>query len=125
MNQSAPSVTAEQSRGLYDCLQRHAHGHDNAKTARWLVEKLGLPASTGDRVLRALANAATESGFIVCTGNAGYWIPATPEEAEETIGRLQSQGVQMIERAKQLRALVDKHFSKTESASRNVQLSLV
>lgn len=92
------------------CLTQHAYGRTNAKTARQLCRLLGL-STDGDRTLRALANAATDAGQLICTGNDGYWLPADPSEAEETIGRLQSQGVQMLERARQLRTLVERHFT--------------
>jgi hypothetical protein len=111
MNQTAPTIAPEQVQMLYTCLQRHAQGRANAKTARWLVANLGMNKATGDRLLRAIANAATENGLLICTGNAGYWLPDSLAEAEETIGRLHSQGVQMLERAKEMRALVDRHFT--------------
>lgn len=109
--QHAPTPPADDEiKQFYDQLKQHASGQSNAKTARQLVRMMAL-GRNGDRRLRLLANAATESGLLVCTGNAGYWLPATEQEAEETIGRLNSQGLRMLERARELRALVARQFT--------------
>jgi hypothetical protein len=110
MNPSAPRVTSPQIESLYDYLKAHANGLSNAKTARHLAAALHL-GKNGDRVLRALANAATASGLLICTGNEGYWLPATQAEAEETIGRIASQGAKMLQRANELRALVAQKYA--------------
>lgn len=110
-DQHAPTPPADDEiKQFYDQLRQHASGQSNAKTARQLVRLLNL-GRNGDRRLRQLANAATESGMLVCTGNAGYWLPATEQEAEETIGRLHSQGIKMLERARELRVLVSRQFA--------------
>ena len=105
-----PPIDDDQVRAFVEHLQEHAHGRANAQTARQLSRSLHL-GSNGDRLLRAWAHAATEAGIVVCTGNSGYWFPETQAEAEETIGRLYSQGTEMIRRANALRELVARRFA--------------
>lgn len=107
-----PRVDGEQVSRFVAHLQEHALGRANAQTARQLSRSLHL-GPNGDRLLRALAHAATEAGIVVCTGNSGYWLPETQAEAEETIGRLYSQGTEMIRRANALRALVSRRFASS------------
>lgn len=114
MTPSAPPTTPKQVESFHAYLQTHAQGRANAKTARQLAHALHL-GRNGDRLLRALAQKATARGLLVCTGNEGYWLPTTPEEAEATIGRIASQGQKMLQRAQELRALVAKQFAVTPS----------
>ena len=109
MNQTKPTFTQEHIQIFVDYLTTHAQGRGNAKTSRHIIAALAL-GKHGDRILRALAHAATESGHLICTGNDGYWLPATADEAEETIGRLHSQGQEMLRRAQSLRTLVHQKF---------------
>lgn len=106
-----PHTSDEQLNVFVAHLREHAQGRAQAKTARQLSRALGL-GKNGDRILRALAHAATEAGVVVCTGNSGYWYPETQAEAEETIGRLYSQGAEMIRRANALRELVSRQFAQ-------------
>lgn len=88
-------------------LQTHAHGKANARTAKALATALDL----GDRELRVLAHEATESGVLVCADNAGYFVPATAVEVEETVGRLRSQAHEMLGRASTLAKLASERFA--------------
>lgn len=105
-----PPPTSDSVKEFYEFLKKNAYGQPNAKTARDISRRMEL-GRHGDRILRTLAAAAAEAGMLVCTGNAGYWIPATEQEAEETIGRLHSQGIKMLERARELRVLVSCRFA--------------
>ena len=117
MSGSAPRITEAQVRTFVEHLRAHAYGRDNAQTALQVSLALGLGRRAsgrivdGDRICRALANAARKAGQPVCSGNNGYWLPASPEEAEETIGRLQSQGVDMLAVADDLRRAVAMQFN--------------
>ena len=81
-------------------------GRGSALTARALAERLG----TDDRALRALAAEAVDAGTLVVADNAGYYRPASAAEANEAIGRLESQGRQMLRRAALTRSLVYREF---------------
>lgn len=113
MNQAAPSIENAQVKRFIAHLTEHARGRAHAKTAKEISRALGLGVH-GDRILRALAHHATDDGIVVCTGNAGYWLPETEAEAEETIGRLRSQGVDMLQRADTLSKLVHQQFHPTQ-----------
>jgi len=102
-----PSVVEK----FYQHLRSHAVGRINAIPARDLVEALDLGES-GDRILRALAHEANEQGFLVCSGNEGYYIPTSPDEVNETTGRLRSQAVKMIQRADHLEEIARRHFQR-------------
>jgi len=91
-------------------LQDHI-GRENAIVARDLVDKMNL-GNEGARRLRALAHEANEQGYLVCSGDAGYFIARDPDEVEETIGRIESQATEMFNRARQLRAIAAKRFGE-------------
>ncbi len=82
-------------------LQAHARGRLAARTARQIEADLGF----NDRKLRALAHQAAEAGILICADNAGYFLPASPEEVEETAGRMESQAKEMLGRVGRIRAL--------------------
>lgn len=92
---------------LVDILRAVAVGRQHAKTARQL-RAFGFPS---DRHLRALVHRATDRGDLICADNAGYFVPASADEAQETIGRLRSQAIHMHCRASRLQALVDQVFA--------------
>lgn len=90
-------------------LEQHAQGRENAIFGKHLAVALGL-GRNWDRKLRALANAANAKGVLVCTGDRGYFIAASLDEVEETIGRLESQAIDMMKRIKTVRALAARKF---------------
>ena len=108
---------------FYDCLKRHANGHASAKTARQLRVYMALGRNY-DRTLRALANAARAQGFLICSGNSGYWLPSSSAEIDETIGRMISQGQDMIRSAKRIKKLRDQHFGSDKPLPA-IQMSLL
>lgn len=87
---------------LRDC----ATGKANAKTARELRARYGYH----DRTLRALVHGANEAGHLVVAGNDGYYVPLTEAEVLEPIGRLRSQGLEMLARARQMQELAAMAF---------------
>lgn len=101
-------------------LEQHARGRDHAIFGKHLAVALGL-GRNWDRKLRALANAANANGILVCTGDRGYFIAASFDEVEETIGRLESQALDMLKRIKTLRALAARQFSNTAALRRREQ----
>jgi len=107
-----PPNTADVNR-FYQFVHVHAHGKANAITARVLTESLNLGAS-GDRKLRALVHAANESGLLIVADDHGYFEPDTPEECDESVGRLMSQAAEMLERARRIEALKVQHFYATQ-----------
>jgi hypothetical protein len=107
-----PPATTDVER-FYHFVHTHAHGKANAITARNLGEALSLGAS-GDRKLRALVHAANESGLLIVADDSGYFEPDTPEECDESVGRLKSQAAEMLERARRIEALKVQHFYSTQ-----------
>lgn len=87
-------------------LQAHAVGRARALTAK----QLGAVLDVSDRALRELAHEATEAGVLVCADNAGYFVPATSTEVDETVGRLRSQAHEMLSRASTLARLAHDRF---------------
>lgn len=88
-------------------LQGCAVGRAHARTAK----QLGAVLDVSDRALRELAHEATEAGVLVCADNAGYFVPASPTEVDETVGRLRSQAHEMLSRAQALAKLADARFA--------------
>lgn len=104
----SPHVSAEEVNRFYAALPT---GESNALVGRDLAAKLGLDPAHADRVLRALAEAAVlEHGLLVSTGQAGYFKPATREEAERSIRWKASQAARMFERVRAEEALIEKAF---------------
>ena len=97
-------------RDFYAYLTQHAQGRAQAITARDLGAALAL-GPNGDRALRALVHAANELGLLVVADNTGYFVPASPSEVEEAIGRLRSQATEMLERAKRIENLARQTFT--------------
>ena len=87
-------------------LQAHAVGRARALTAK----HLGVALDVSDRALRELAHEATEAGVLICAANAGYFVPATSTEVDETVGRLRSQAHEMLSRASTLARLAHDRF---------------
>lgn len=109
MSNAPAAPNAAELERFYNALP---HGRDQALTARELSARLGLSERHGDRVLRNLAQHATDAGYLVCTSNAGYYRPASADEAQETIGRLRSQAAHMSDRARRMQGLMDRLFGQ-------------
>jgi len=103
------NVTADRAKALYDYLHVHAFGTANARRAQQIVRDLHLGAN-GDRWLRAAVNVAAKNGLLICTGNEGYFIPASFEELEETMQRMSGQIAQMSKRLALMRELAQRQF---------------
>ena len=82
-------------------LQATTRGRANALTARQLRERWGY----SDRTLRALVHAANEAGHLVVASDAGYYIPLSTRELDEPVRRLESQALEMLARARQIKEL--------------------
>lgn len=112
---SLPRDIAGDADTLFDWLAHHAVGVARAKRATAIQRELGF----NDRYVRLLAKTALEQGHLVCTGNAGYFVPANREECQETIGRLRSQAFEMLDRAKRLEREADDHFDTEPAPQRS------
>lgn len=107
-----PRARPEDVQRLYAYLRVNAIGRENAKTAREIGDALEL-GKHFDRLLRAFKHAANESGLLICADNTGYFIPANRDEASESIGRIRSQGAEMLALARTLEHLADSQFVQT------------
>lgn len=97
-------------------LQHYACGEAHAKTATTILAALDLPAtSQARRELRACAQHAIRSGRLVCSGNAGYFVPATPKEALSATTRLRSEAYELMRRAKRADQLAAEQFDLREA----------
>lgn len=96
-----------------DCTRFVAHlqSHAVGRAQAWTAKQLSAALDVSDRALRELAHEATEAGILVCADNAGYFVPATSTEVEETVGRLRSQAHEMLTRATTLAKLADARFA--------------
>lgn len=93
-------------------LRLNARGEAKAITAAELCPQLGLPSTAQSRRhLRAAAHWAIEDGTLVCSGQAGYWIPATEDEARGTAARLRSEAREMEQRAEATERLARRMFA--------------
>lgn len=101
MPNRAPRITTEQVNRLVAYLSEHAFDRRHARTWRLIASDLRL-GKNADREIRALANAANESGHLICTGNSGYWLATGPDDIRETAGRLRSQAQKMLRRAAEI-----------------------
>lgn len=68
-------------------------GKKDAINAARLREKIGVKS---DRELRQCVEAARLEGQLICSGNAGYYIPANREEIREYINRIEAQASSMF-----------------------------
>ena len=94
---------------IWNCLKR-AKGAENAVTSRELASWLGIDR----RRVRAAVHALREKGLPIASGSSdvqGYYIPATPEEADICRRHLESR---IREIAKIVRAL-ERSFPKENS----------
>jgi hypothetical protein len=92
-------------------LETYAKGESRAVRASTLCSALGLEASEqGKRVVRAAAQHAVQSGYLVCASQRGYFLPSSPSEVDSTARRLESESAQLKDRYRRLLALKAKHF---------------
>jgi len=104
--QTTVGITPQDVQRFTDLIKREARGRNNALYAYDLKKRLGF----SPRTCRALANEANRLGTLIVGTNAGYFIPANRAEADESIGRLRSQGQKMSERAEQQENLAREKF---------------
>ena len=91
-----------------DYLNRMRCGRANAILARDLKRALGF----SDRYCRTLAHEANNLGHLIIADNAGYFMPSSPAEIDECVGRLRSQGHKMLERANRIEKLARRKFEQ-------------
>lgn len=101
MKHSAPKISPEQVNAFYALLEAKGRGQTNAVKALEVANQLGYtgPRDTKERLMRALHHACIESGRAVCSGNAGYWLPVSMEEVQESTRRWRSQAADMNAKA--------------------------
>lgn len=116
MRNGAPRVTADQVAEFVDYVTAKANGRMHARKERQIVADLRL-GKHGDRLIRALVNAANSAGHLVCTGNAGYWIASSPDDIRETTGRLRSQARKMLRRADEIERQAARKFKDMPPAA--------
>lgn len=93
-------------------LRAHARGEAHAITAKTLCPALGLEATPqARRHLRACAQHASASGDLVCSGNAGYYVPASADEARGASARLRAEAFELLKRADQADRLTQEAFA--------------
>ena len=112
---------------LYDRFLKHlgasAKGEAHAVTAATLTVVLGLPTSEqGKRVVRALAQQAVVNSELVCTSDAGYYVPASKAEVDAACKRLRSQAFAVLERARKAESLGSKRFGQSDADVRSLPL---
>lgn len=88
-------------------LRAHARSRECALTARQLRDRWGYT----DRQLRALVQQAAERGHLVVADNHGYFVPVSEAEIREAVGRLRSQAIEMLARARQVEQLATMAFA--------------
>jgi hypothetical protein len=92
-------------------LEAFAHGGDCAKTATTVAAALDLPdTDQSRRELRACAQHAVKSGRLVCSGQRGYFVPATPGEVLAATSRLRSEASELWKRARLADQLAAERF---------------
>lgn len=92
---------------LYDrfvaYLKAYAVGQGQAQTAVTICLALGLePDESSRRQLRACAEQADARGDLVCSGQTGYYLPASPQEVFAATAPWKSQARQMSKRARRM-----------------------
>ncbi len=68
---------------LYEYLEKHHIGHDNAVHSRKLEKKFDICP----RTVRTYINSLRKSGYPVCSDDKGYWIAKDPKEAFKSAKR--------------------------------------
>lgn len=121
-----PSTLFEAARGrkprdlkkeVWDCLQRYAAGHENAKTegqiARTLIFNGSEEIST--RAVRRFIRDLRMEGKLIVSDTHGYWIPVGEEDKElarEYIGKLHDRGVKILSLIKPQEMAFDRRFNE-------------
>lgn len=96
-------------------LRAFAQGEAAAQTAVTICRALNLPPSeTGRRQLRACAQHAVKAGTLVCSTHRGYYVPATRDETEAAVSKLQGEAFALLDRAKRARKLSVEQFGEAE-----------
>jgi hypothetical protein len=101
---------------LYDrflaYLRAYAVGAAHAQTAVTICAALSLePNEDSRRQLRACAEQASRCGVLVCSGQRGYFVPATPQEVLASVAPWESQAREMSRRARRQREIAAEHFA--------------
>lgn len=111
------TVDLELAERFVKLLQAHARGEAKAMTANTILAALDLKATDNNRrEIRACAqHAVQQMGHLICSGSAGYFTPATPEEVATACGRLRSEAYELIRRAKRAEELAAEHFDLAEA----------
>lgn len=92
-------------------LQGRDPGEAHAVTAAQLTRALGLPTTeSGKRIVRALAQRAVADGHLVCSTDAGYFLPASPQEVAASVARLRSGASELWARANRASELAVAYF---------------
>lgn len=94
-------------------LRQHAVGESHAVTASVLCRAIGIqPTEQGKRIIRGIVHQAVARGELICSGQSGYFVPATREEAESSLGRLTAEARSLRMRAEAARRLVIEKFGQ-------------
>lgn len=98
-------------------LRAFAVGACHAQPAVTICVALGLePSERQRRVLRAWSALALQAGHLVCAGQRGYYLPASPEEVLATTRRLRNEATQLRKRAQKAEELAVARFGRPEGA---------
>jgi hypothetical protein len=97
-------------------LKAFAVGAEHAQTAVTICAALGLePDEVNRRHLRGCAQEASQRGVLVCSGQRGYYVPASPAEVLASTKRLKSEAGELWRRAKRVEQLAAAHFDLREA----------
>lgn len=101
-------------------LRAHAVGRDHAVSAPVLARDVGLAyrdsEASGNGAgyhLRRVVRAAIDQGEPICSGDRGYFYPATKEEAYAAAQELRARATALVVRAQRLEARATRAFSPT------------
>ncbi len=96
-------------------LQACAVGEAKARPAVAICRSLGLePDERNRRVIRAWTLLALKAGHLVCAGQKGYFVPATPAEVQSTTRRLRGEAYELLKRARRADELSAERFELAE-----------
>lgn len=91
-------------------------GADNAIHANELMPIFGLKSA---RSLRLRIHRMRRAGMIICSGNAGYYRPADPEEAIKFVRRMNNQALNTLQAVKAAQKLLT---TKELGGKKNVRI---
>lgn len=93
-------------------LRAYAQGAEHAQSAVTICLALGLePDERNRRSLRLCAHHASRDGHLVCSGQRGYFLPATPAEVLTASTRLRAEAYKLLKRAARVDALAAELFA--------------